>query len=432
MLGTFPTSTETFVLREIAALRRSGMDVAVFAVRRPQGPQAAGPGSTFGQNLSCRYARPDSLLPDVLANLLTFARRPLRYLRSLAVFVREAQRLSPRDGVQLFYHFFAGVGLSRELRRRRVTHVHCHFTSAANMALAAHLTDGTSFSFTAHASNDLFVRPILLRSKVAAARFVVPVCEYSRRYLDSITGFEYSDKLHVIHNGVDIDEPATCSGRAQSATTTRSTHHRVRLISVGSLVAPKGHATLIHACAQLRANGAPVECRIIGEGPDRRMLERLIYVTGTQDDVALLGTLPLDAVYAELQAADIFVLLCEIGPSGYRDGFPTAILEAMAAGLPVVSTTLSGIPEIVAHGVTGYLVAERAVEQATATLADLCASPDRRKQMGDAGRARVLDRFDLAGSVARLAALFEDTLWQSSMCSQVAEADPPPRALRAG
>jgi glycosyltransferase involved in cell wall biosynthesis len=266
------------------------------------------------------------------------------------------------------------------------------------------LLHDTSFSFTAHASNDLFVRPLLLLEKTARARFVVPVCDYSQHYLDSVTEYRFSHKMHRIYNGVDLREPRKPPDASPPGTFPRE-DGALTIVSVGSLVSPKGHASLIRVCARLRAGGRNVECRIIGEGPERATLERLIASHRVHGTVHLLGALPLDEVYAELGNADVFVLLAEIGPSGYRDGFPTVVLEAMATGLPVLSTRISGIPEMVLDGVTGRLVAERDLEAATSALQELLESAEKRRAMGAAGRSRVKQLFHVEQSVDQLADL---------------------------
>jgi colanic acid/amylovoran biosynthesis glycosyltransferase len=401
MVGVFPALTESFVRREIGALRRRGIEIVVCAVRRPGAQTHAG--VIPPADVASLYARPDGVLRHLLANLSFMVRRPGRYFASLRVFVRAAFVLAPREAVQLLYHFVAGVGFCRDLRQRGVTHLHCHFTSGANMALAAHLAGDLPFSFTAHASADLFVRPVLIDEKLRRARFAVAVCEYSRRYLDSITKFRYSDKLHRVYNGVEVPEER--GGEPEDATNHSRAEEARRIVSVGSLVEAKGFATLIQVCARVRARGWRLRCRIVGEGPERPTLERLIEEHRLRDSVELVGAQPLDRVYEELRQADVFVLLSEVGRSGYRDGFPTAILEAMAAELPVLATSLSGIPEMVEDGVTGLLVQERDVEASSRALQCLLESAETRRAMGRAGRSRVRELFDLDRSADQLAAL---------------------------
>jgi glycosyltransferase involved in cell wall biosynthesis len=414
MLGTFPALTETFVAREMSAVRQRGIEIVICATRRPRAWHRLPPRASPLDDVRCLYARPDRVLGHAVANLWYLVRRPRQYLAALRTFVRGAAGLPPGEAAQLLYHFFAGVGFCRDLASLGVTHLHCHFTSATNMALAANIVGGMPYSFTAHASDDLFMRPVLMDAKVARARFVVPVCDYSGRFLDSITGFRFSHKLHRVHNGIALSEAmlsAATAGRRSPQPAAGSNGYRI--VSVGSLVSMKGHATLIQVCARLVAQGASFHCRIIGEGPERPILEHLLRLHNLQEHVELMGALGLDEVLAEMLRSDVFVLLSEIGPNGYRDGFPTVILEAMAAGLPVVATSLSGIPEMVENQVTGFLVPERDPEAATRALTCLLESADLRRSMGVAGRARVRERFDLGRSADQLVRLLR-TEWGST------------------
>jgi glycosyltransferase involved in cell wall biosynthesis len=404
VVGTYPALTETFVLREVGALRRRGIEIVILALRRPSGAQDAA--GALGADARCVYARPDSLGRHALANLTSLLRRPRRYLAALRTFVRAAAVLLPREMLQLLYHFFAGVGFSRDLRRMGHTHLHCHFSSATNIGLAAHLVGDIPFSFTAHASDDLFMSPVLLSEKVAAALFVVAESDYAGRFLDSVTGFRFSPKVHRIYNGLESGEVERLSGTIPNESNGRSQGgHEPYIVSVGQLMPRKGHATLIQVCAGLRTRGRSFRCRIIGEGPERGTLERLIADNHLQGCVELVGPMALDRIYAELRKADVFALLAEIGPGGNRDGLPTVVLEAMAAGLPVLSTILVGIPEMVQDGVTGILVPERDVAAAGRALERLLESAELRRELGLAGRTRVRELFDLDHSADQLAAL---------------------------
>jgi glycosyltransferase involved in cell wall biosynthesis/GT2 family glycosyltransferase len=409
-VSVFPCLTETFVAREIEALKRRGFDVIVIALRRP----AIQPGETLSARdtlASCEYARPDKTFRHVLLNLWAMLLHPVRYFSTLGVFVREGTKTEPRAVVSLLYHFACGVGFSFLIRQRRITHLHCHFAAASNVALAAHLFSGVTFSFTAHASGDVFVKPVLLPTKVREARMIVAVCDYTRQYLDSITDFEQSRKLHRIYNGVALEEwtrltvqsgDRTPDGPGSPAT--------LRLLSVGSLVSAKGHTTLIEVCRLLRQQKCPVECTIVGDGPQREILARRIRDALLADTVFLTGPLPLGDVYRLMRTADVFVLLSEIGVNGYRDGFPTVILEAMAMSLPVVSTLVSGIPEIVEDHSTGLLVQERNPTAAAAAIRRLQQDPALRATMGAAGRERVRRLYDLDQSVDRLAELLAEAV----------------------
>jgi glycosyltransferase involved in cell wall biosynthesis len=409
VVSIFPALTETFIAREIEALRRRGFTVHVFAVKRPRGLPPGGAALYDAATLrDATYARPDHLPRHLLANLVALVRHPLRYGAALRVFTRQWSRLEPGRFARLLYHFACGIGLTAELRRRGIEQLHAHFTTGANIALAAHLYSGIPFSFTAHASDDLFVQPVLLAEKVEHARAVMPVCDYSRRYLDAVTGYAHSGKLHRVYNGIDVSEPArlAAAGDTAAARAPGGAAGPLRLLSVGSLLGDaKGFATLVEVCGRLRRSGYDLRCRIVAGGAPavQAMLARRIAAAGLTDVVELAGAQPLAAVYAAMREADVFVLLSEVGVSGLRDGFPTVLLEAMALRLPVVSTWVSGIPEIVRHGVTGFLVPERRPRAAAAAIGRLAGDAALRARFGQAGWERVRHRFDLERSADRLA-----------------------------
>jgi colanic acid/amylovoran biosynthesis glycosyltransferase len=407
LVSVFPGATETFVAREMEALKQRGFEVVVFAIKRPEvmPSQSLSARDTLA---SCEYARPDRIVRHLLLNIGAMLLHPIRYFSALGAFVREGTAIPPRDFARLLYHFMWGVALSSTVRRRGIRHLHGHFASASSAALAANLYSGIPFSFTGHASADLFVNPVMIAMKVRQAVLVVTESEYARKYLDSITDFAHSGKLHRVYNGIDADEPGRFLQNGD--TEAQRSPGELRLLSVGRLMGFKGHSTLIEVCRLLRQEGFPVQCRIVGNGPERALLERRIREAGLMGVVELAGALPIGEVYAAMRAADVFVLLTEISVNGYRDGFPTVILEAMTMGLPVVSTWVSGIPEAVEDQVTGILVPERDALAASAAVRRLLQDPALRTRMGSAGKQRVSRLFPLAKSADQLARLLLDTV----------------------
>lgn len=397
LVGTFPGITETFILREIRSLLERDFEVIVCAVRRSDLPGLERTLLPEGLKVQTIYARPDSVLRHLWANLRAFGSAPARYIGALGIFVGELKWLKPYDIGRILYHFYCGIGFLDTFKRHGVQHLHAHFVAGSNMALVANMYAGYSFSFSAHASGDIYMDAVLLEEKVRRAASVMAVCEYNRRYLDSVTGFRYSDKLLRIYNGVDLKEPEEIGGAARGSEEDQE-ERRARMVSVGSLVRMKGHATLILACKLLKERGYDFACEVIGEGPERGVLERLIEESGLEAYVRLAGAQALSSVYSALAKADVFVLLSEIDVDGFRDGFPTVILEAMAMSLPVVSTWVSGIPEMVEPGVTGVLVPERDVEAATDAIARLLDQDSLRHAMGCAGRKKLEAQFNATES----------------------------------
>ena len=409
VVSIFPSHTETFVAREIEALKQRGIEVVVFAIKRPEVMPSESLSAT-DTLAACEYARPDRLVRHLLSNLGAMVVHPIRYFSALGAFVREGMGIAPRDFARLLYHFLWGVALSATVRRKGIKHLHGHFASASSAALAANLYSGIPFSFTGHASGDLFVKPVMMPMKVRQALMVVTESEYSRRYLDSITDFSHSSKLHRVYNGIDADEPSRFFPTEHASAQGQQSPAVLRLLSVGSLVGIKGHSTLIEVCRLLQQEGSSVRCKIVGNGPERAVLERRIREAGLTNVVELAGSLPIRYVYRAMRAADVFVLLSEIGVNGYRDGFPTVILEAMTMALPVVSTWVSGIPELVEDQVTGILVPERDALAASAAIRRLLQDPELRSRMGAAGKQRASRLFPLGESADQLARLLFDAV----------------------
>jgi len=406
VVGTFPGITETFILRELESLRERGFDLVVCAVRRPDQPDIER--SLISEPIvrNTLYARPDRVRRHFLANLRALISSPGQYLRALKIFLTELPQLKPYDIGRILYHFYCGIGFVHELRARGIEHLHAHFVAGTNIALAAHLYGGFSFSFTAHAAADIYQNAVLMGEKVKRAALVLPVCEYNRLYLDCLTGYRYGSKLRRLYNSVDTREATSLMASQTQSTSDAQESDRRHLLSVGSLVRWKGHATLIQACGLLKERGYHLSCEIIGEGLQREVLERLIREADLDEEVRLSGARPLRDVYVSMKSAEVFVLLSEVDIDGFRDGFPTVILEAMAMGLPVVSTWVSGIPEMIDCGRTGLLVPERDSRAAADAIARIFDDRDLGRAMGSAGRRKLDEEFNPQATADLRAQLF--------------------------
>jgi glycosyltransferase involved in cell wall biosynthesis len=405
MLAAFPTLSETFIIREIQAFINRGIDVSIFAIKRPFPIMEEK--TLCVPEILCRtyYARPESIRFHLIRNIRAAGAHPVRYFKTLKVFLRQMLCTEPSVFMRTIYHFFCGIGFSKDLQKKGIQHIHSHFTAGTNIALAASLYSRINFSFTAHASGDIFVKPILLEEKMKNVSFVVAVCEYSKKFLDSITGFRYSYKLARIYNGIRIPEPQELLGQDINKTTKRD--GSINLISVGRLVDGKGFPNLIATCAILKKRGHNFRCEIIGNGPNKSKLEEIIKKSQMKDTIFIIDYVSIKAAYAALHKADIFILLSEIHTSGYRDGFPTVILEAMLMALPVVSTWISGIPEMVINEKTGLLVHERDSLAAADAIERLIMDKETRAKYGLAGRQRVTELFNLDKNIEEFISLFK-------------------------
>ncbi len=393
MLGTFPAITETFIHREMRTLQEQNVDIVPFAVKRPVNPSSGALLLDADTLAACNYARPGNVIGHLLRNCAAFAAHPLLYLETLRDFVRQATRVEPPRFCRLIYHFLCGIGFTKAIADARITRIHAHFTTGSNMGYAASRFLKIPFSMTVHASDDLFVMPLLLDEKMSLADCIIADSEYARRYVDSITNYKYSGKLRRIYTRTSSREIDDVFMVRPDRTGKRSSAS-LRITSVGSLVGCKGHVTLLEACRLLKQRGHAFSCKIVGGGRDQMLLTRLIKEWQLEESVTLTGYLPLDSVFRLLAETDVFALLSEIHASGYRDGLPTAIVEAMLLSLPVVSTHVSGIPEIVVDGETGFLVPERDPIAAADAFEKLALDEGLRGRLGDGGRRRVSAMFE--------------------------------------
>jgi colanic acid/amylovoran biosynthesis glycosyltransferase len=384
VIGTYPVPTTTFIDREIQALRRLGADVQVISIRRPAG-------SGLSERQLLLHSGVHYVLPvragDLLRSHLGFlVSRPGRYVRTL-IYLLSRPHPNFRSRTKTVLHFGLGVHVARLIRDRYpADHLHAHFVDrAALVALVAGRLLERSFSATAHA-NDIYVDPVLLPEKIASAKFVATCTRHNGAHLRSAVNGASEGKVRCIYHGLDLSEYAPGPYPQRD---------RPLILSVGQLKHKKGFHHLLDACRILVERGVSFDCQIVGEGPMREELTARIVELDLRPRVRLLGALPHEAVVEKYRETTIFALPCVTGPDGDRDGIPNVILEAMAMGLPVVSTRHSGIPEAVEDGRTGLLVPPEDPEEIANAIARLLEDALLRERLGSRGRERVKEVFDV-------------------------------------
>ncbi len=395
----FPDLTITFIYREVMALRAQGIEVAVFSTWQPRRDQLSQ--EAVGLVDSTFYIFPLKVLPFIAAHLACLLTRPLRYLGTLLFIIRRSGGGS-RNRARGVIHFAEAVYLARQMEKRKVRHIHGSFASnPANLALIVSRLTGISFSFAAHA-NDIFADQILLREKLAAARFVIASTQYNKDYLRAQFPGIAEDKIQVIHHGVSLRDFRPGERESRDSLP--------MILAVAQFREKKGLPFLVEACHLLKEGGHKFACSIVGDGPQRSMLESLISRYDLQDTVRLEGIVFQESLKDYYRRADILVLPSVVARDRDRDGIPVTLIEAMAMGCPVVSTTVSGIPELVEHGRTGLLVPPGDARMLAEALLTLLQDERLRLEMGRASRAKVVTEFDLKESVDQVSALFAHEL----------------------
>ena len=416
VLGTFPALTETFILGEIEALQAAGHEPALFSLRRPRGEFDRSQGAhLMGRTQYGASWRSHELWR---ANWAAFRRTPGRYVRALAAVVA-GTALNPVYCAKSVALFPAAVVFAERMRELGVEHVHAHWANYPTTAayVVARLLD-IPYSFTAHVYDATLIRS-LMREKVRRAAFVVTCNEWIARQLSKWAP-ESRAKVMVNYHGATLERfvPNGHDGDRQ----------RPHIVSCGSLFPRKGFPVLLEACRRLRDRGWKFDCTIIGEGPLRRRLEKFIARHELGDFVRLVGGLPQKQVIEHYRNADLFVLPCltdylgwddiasdpvlllEVGPAipfrPLTDGIPNVLVEAMAMKLPVISTYVAGVPELIRDEDNGLLVPEKDAEALTVAMERLMADPVVRQYLGERGRQTVLRRFDRATNIRDLVHVF--------------------------
>lgn len=390
----YPRATDTFIQREIAAVRAAGLDVESSAIRRPGDEHMVGE-EQRSERERTRYLLPPSIAGVLSAHARLLARSPKRYLSSVRLAL-ETKRAGLRGGLyQAFYFAEAGL-LADRLVSEDFDHLHSHLADVSTSVamLAASLAD-VPFSFTLHGPGVFFDANVWrLDAKIDRAAFVSCISWFARSQAQLLSSVEAADKLHIIHCGVDPNRYADRSLEAVRPS------DEFRLAFVARLDHVKGVGELLEAIAVL-ADDMPGLCLdLAGDGPGRAGYEKLTAKLGIADRVTFHGYVNQTGVAELLATADAYVL-----PS-FAEGVPVGLMEAQASGLPVIATQVGGVSELVIDEETGFVCRPGDREQLAERIAQLAADPELRIRMGAAGRARVIADFDSASEGRRLAALF--------------------------
>lgn len=397
VLMRFPTLTETFVLREIIELERQGLPIDLY-VALPRSERAIHPRSV---PYAARMRTASYLDPGTLAaNLGCLVKRPRRYLSLLRDTVEELWG-SWNLLARALYLLPRAAAFAAQMKAAGIRHVHAHFaTHGAYVAYAVHRLAGIGFSFTAHA-HDLYIRRAMLCRKVEAASFVATISEFNRALLARECGPAVSGKVELVRCGVGIGSSAP-PGRSLPRP-----EDPFRVLTVARLRDYKGLPYLLEACSRARPHVPNLHLQIIGDGPDRRKLERLASSLDLGDIVTFAGALPEEAVVARMRDSHAFVLPSIVMPDGRMEGIPVVLMEALASELPTIATSISGIPELIVDRETGLLVPQRDADALAEALIDVARNYGRALELGRRGRARVESRFSLAENVSKLRDLLE-------------------------
>lgn len=406
LCNRYPAISLTFVMREIKALRRLGMQIDTFSVRQALADNLLSEADR--DEYASTYAIvPPKPVPLLAAHASAFARHPGRYLETL----RLALRLRPpglRGGLWQCFYFAEAIQLWSQCRKRGITHIHAQFANVATdvALLVTHFASTESqqwsWSFALHGPVEFYdISQSRLAEKLKRAKFVICISDFARSQAMAFLDHREWHKLHVVHCGVDTDEfdPATRLADPSEP----GPQAGMRVLNVGRLVGLKGHAALLRAFALLHERVPDALLTIVGDGALRADLEALARELELDQTVRFAGPVGQDEILDYYRAADVFCM------SSFAEGLPVVLMEAMAMGMPVVTTRIAGIPELVEDD-SGVVVPAARPDLLADALEQLAHDRSKRQAMGIAGRAKVRSEFDIRDCAARLKKIFEREL----------------------
>lgn len=397
ILGEFPSTSETFILREMLQLEEQGFELVPFALDRPREERPHADAEDLAKRTI--YREPPLSAGCLLRQAAAMIRFPAGYASAL-VFVIKGSLSAPSTARELLSSLLAaGCFALAAPRRRRCSHIHaqfCSMTATVGLLLAEIL--GVTFSMSCHA-RDIFTREsILLGRKLSEAEFTAVCTRHGLERLRREHRLVAGENVHLIYHGIDPSRfmpPPEPPSRPPI------------VLTVGRLVQKKGFDILLRAAALAHSRGAQFELHIVGEGPERDDLERLAGGLGLRDMTTFHGRLTQEELIPLYQQAHASAIASIVIEDGDRDGIPNVLLEALAMGIPTVATSTGGIPELIVHEETGLIAQPGDHADLADQLERIIYDEELRDHVRKAGRQKIILEFDISRNIEKLAALLD-------------------------
>ncbi|MCD6393909.1 MAG: glycosyltransferase [Planctomycetes bacterium] len=381
---------KTFITNEMGAHEQSGWTVLPFGSCKRHDPDKLS--RLMAQWVDKAVFRPGAAI-GMRSLLLQTIKHPIVLLR-IVIWLVNLMFHSFSEFAKAVYELPGACYFAEKCSQENVQHIHIHFASRSlSLGLMIGMLVKRPVSCTVHAF-DIFTRkPASLIPRLSKCSFIAAISEYNVEYLRKTCGDRIADLCRVVHCGIDVEQFKATDRDFQPG----------KLLFVGRLVEKKGLEVSIEAAARLHEEGISFSYDIVGNGPLHDDLEELIKCRGLQEKVRLLGSVPNDRLSGLSNRCAVFVMPCVRDSSGDQDGIPVALMEAMACEIPVVSTNISGIPELVEDGVNGCLADAKDVDGLAAALKDLLAAPPRHnRELGRAARRRIQEEFNITRTSCQL------------------------------
>ncbi len=406
LLSRYPAVSHTFFLHEVLGLRARGMHIETASINATDQLIKDLPATEATEAESTFYLRSGKMTAVVFAVLAAIIRHPAAFLRGLTALLK-IQNLTFRQRIMWLFYLAGAMLVGKWTEDRGLNHLHIHFGGpVASVGMLAAAAWQIPYSLTIHGPEELLsVDAHHLREKIEHASFVFCISDFCRSQLYQLTPPAEWGKFHVIRLGVD---PITLNpkSRSHSVASLGLAPRTLELVCTGRLVPAKGHRTLLEAVRQLRDRGVFLKVTLIGSGSELTRLQNFTVAYGLDHAVRFTSALSHAETLAHLRKADIFAL------ASFAEGIPVALMEAMSLGLPCVSTSIAGIPELIRAGVDGLLVPPANPQALAEAIESLVLDSTLRKKLGSSARQRVISQYNLPLNQELLAHTFETKLRQ--------------------
>jgi colanic acid/amylovoran biosynthesis glycosyltransferase len=396
LLSQYPAISHTFFLKEILGLRQLGFEIETVSVNPPDRPASSLPPREQEEAERTYFLKQIPLWEAIFALLAVIFGHPRVAIRGF----RAAMTLGGLDVTRKLYALFYTVEaflVGDWMRKRNLHHLHTHFGGAvATVAMLTAQAWKVDYSMTIHGPEEFYEADyIYLPQKIAGAKFIFCISDFCRSQLMKYSDPIHWDKMHIVPLGVNTDEFKPVAREARQP---------LGIICVGRLVPAKGQHILLKAFSQVLSKGHSLHLTLVGNGPDRESLEREVARYDLAGKVTFCGALNHDETQAKLAEANIFAL------ASFAEGIPVALMEAMAMGIPCVSTSIAGIPALIRNEIDGLLVPPSSVEGLASAIERLVLDDALRQKLGASGRAHVVENYNLAVNLNLLASTFKACL----------------------
>jgi len=383
----FPYLSTTFIYQEVLGIKNMGIPIKTYSIRKPTSSQI--PKECLELYHTTKYLIPINISSFITANLYFIVKSPIKYFDLIIFLLKRKYEKNVIDRVRTIFHFFEGVYLAKLIKNENdISHIHAHQAShPCTLALVAAELNQITFSFTAHA-NDIWVDKLYISDKVNRAKFVITCTNYGRNFIINENSIENPDKISTIYHGVDTNKFKNIKQNKNNSIFT--------ILNIGRLSEEKGQKNLIMACKELRDNGYVFKCIIVGDGPHRSILSKLIEQYDLKEMIILVGEVFQEDIIEYYRNADLFVL------TSIRENLPNVLLESQSMGIPVIAPNIAGIPELIQNDYNGILIPPNNITAIVNSIKDIFNNKEKLRMFSENGRNTVCTHFKQNDSILKI------------------------------